>query len=35
VRAALEELVATHPALRDQAVVRFPYRTLAFHGIRR
>jgi SAM-dependent methyltransferase len=30
VRGALEELIATHPALRGQAVVRFPYFTLAF-----
>jgi SAM-dependent methyltransferase len=35
VRAALEDLVATHPALRGQEVVRFPYRTLAFHCMRR
>ncbi|HWI80567.1 class I SAM-dependent methyltransferase [Ramlibacter sp.] len=31
VRAALERLVATHPQLRGQDTVRFPYRTLAFH----
>jgi SAM-dependent methyltransferase len=31
VRSQLQELVATHPALRGQAVTRFPYRTLAFH----
>jgi SAM-dependent methyltransferase len=35
VRAALEELIATHPALRGLAMVRFPYRTLAFHCVRR
>ncbi len=31
VQGTLEHLIATHPALRGQAVVRFPYRTLAFH----
>jgi SAM-dependent methyltransferase len=31
VRAQLEALVATHPALRGREAVRFPYTTLAFH----
>jgi len=31
VRAQLEALVATHPALRGRETVRFPYTTLAFH----
>jgi hypothetical protein len=31
VQSQLEQLVATHPDLRGQPVVRFPYRTLAFH----
>jgi SAM-dependent methyltransferase len=34
VRAGLEELIATHPALRGQATIRFPYSTLAFHCAR-
>lgn len=35
VRQQIEALIATHPALRGQAVVRFPYRTQAFVCIRR
>lgn len=35
VRAQLQTLVATHPALRGQATVRMPYRTLAFAAERR
>jgi hypothetical protein len=27
-------LIATHPALRGQEVVRFPYSTQAFHCVR-
>lgn len=34
VRAQLQDLIATHPALRGQAIVRFPYSTLAFHAER-
>jgi SAM-dependent methyltransferase len=35
VRGKLEELIATHPALKGQAIVSFPYQTLAFHCTRR
>lgn len=35
VRERIEQLVATHPALRGQAVVRLPYRTLACVARRR
>jgi SAM-dependent methyltransferase len=35
VRGELEALVATHPALRGQPVLRFPYATRAFHAARR
>jgi SAM-dependent methyltransferase len=35
VRGELEALIASHPALRGQPVVRFPYSTLAFHCTRR
>ncbi|CAM5790244.1 methyltransferase domain-containing protein [Ottowia pentelensis] len=35
VRAQIEALIEHHPALRGQAVVRFPYRTRAFAGVRR
>jgi len=31
VREQIEELIATHPALRGREAVRFPYTTLAFH----
>lgn len=34
VRARLEHLVATHPALRGRATLSFPYDTLAFHCAR-
>ena len=34
-QAELEALIATHPALRDQAVVRYPYQTRAFVCTRR
>jgi len=34
IRGDLEHLVATHPQLRRQAVLRFPYYTLAFHCMR-
>ncbi|WHZ11383.1 MAG: SAM-dependent methyltransferase [Burkholderiaceae bacterium] len=34
VRGQLEELIATHPALRGQGEVVFPYRTQAFHCLR-
>ena len=34
VRSALEQLGASHPALRGRDVVSFPYRTLAFHCVR-
>ena len=34
VREQMLALIATHPALRGQAVVRFPYTTLAFHCVR-
>jgi hypothetical protein len=34
VRQALEDLIATHPALAGKPVVSFPYKTLAFHCVR-
>ena len=34
-RAELEKLVATHPALKGKDVVRFPYRTVAYHCVRK
>lgn len=34
VRARIENLVATHPALRGRETVRFPYTTLMFHCVR-
>jgi ubiquinone/menaquinone biosynthesis C-methylase UbiE len=34
IRRELEQLVATHPALRGRETVSFPYRTLAFHCLR-
>ena len=34
VRAQIDALIATHPALRGQATVRFPYTTLAYHCAR-
>ena len=34
VHAQMEELIATHPALRGRETVRFPYTTLAFHSER-
>jgi SAM-dependent methyltransferase len=35
VRAELQALVDTHPQLRGQPVLRFPYATSAFHALRR
>jgi SAM-dependent methyltransferase len=35
VRGALEQLIATHPDLRGRETVSLPYRTLAFHCVRR
>jgi SAM-dependent methyltransferase len=35
VRRQLEALIATHPALRGRDEIVFPYRTQAFHGLRR
>ncbi|UJB63293.1 methyltransferase domain-containing protein [Acidovorax sp. YS12] len=34
VRARIEDLVATHPALRGRETVRFPYTTVVFHCVR-
>jgi SAM-dependent methyltransferase len=34
VRAQVEELIATHPALRGQEQIAFPYTTSAFHALR-
>jgi len=34
VRAQIETLIATHPALRGRETVRFPYQTVAFHCVR-
>ena len=34
VRERIEALIATHPALRGQRTVSFPYYTLAFHCTR-
>ena len=35
VREQLAQLIATHPALRGQATVSYPYKTHAFMAVRR
>ena len=34
VRAQIEDLIATHPALRGREMLRFPYHTRAFVAVR-